>query len=198
MFLYNANRRTIVFLGSAYIIGMYLSYFMAGLGIVLLAVNLPSHFLSRIGAGLMLFFGIANVLNYFVPGVIPTMIWSSIGEKTVNYMKFLGKTMSVSLATLVGILAGLHNFPCACTGGVYFTFLSFISSSSLFFIYLIVYNLIFVIPFIIILSICSSKSVALKLRAWHENNKARTRFLIGTLMIITSSVILGLIMTGSI
>lgn len=198
MFLYNASRRVIIFLGMAYIVGMYISYFMTGLGIVLLAINFPvvPHFLSRIGAGLMLFFGIANVLNYFMPGVIPTMSWSGIGKKVVSYMKVLGSGVSGFMAVFVGMLAGLHNFPCACTGGIYFTFLGFISDSPLFFAYLIIYNLIFVIPFIIILLVCTSKLVVLKLRTWHENNKARTRFIIGTIMIIASLTVLSLIITG--
>lgn len=198
MFLYNVSRGKVLLLGFAYIVGVYISYFTTGLGIALLAINLPliPHFLSRLGAGLMLFFGAANIVNYFRAGTIPTMIPNSLGKKAVDYMRSFSKGTSFPAVIFVGTLVGLHNFPCACTGGIYMTFIGLISSSSLFLPYLAAYNLVFVIPLLAILLFCSSKTVTLRFRKWRETSEDRVKLVIGTLMMGGGLVILSLLAMG--
>lgn len=198
MFLYNVKRSTVTALGFAYIAGVYASYFTTGLGIALLAVSLPSvpHFLSRVGAGLMIFFGLANVTDYFRPGTIPTMIPNSLGSRAIGYMRSLSRGGSFPGVLFVGTLVGLHNFPCACTGGIYMTFIGLVSGTPLFIEYLLAYNLVFVVPLVTILLICSSKAVTLRVRKWRQESDERVRLSVGVLMVVAGSVILALATSG--
>lgn len=198
MFLYNVSRGKVLLLGFAYMAGVYISYFTTGLGVALLALTLPSipHLLSRVGAGLMLFFGAANIVNYFRAGTIPTKIPNSLGKRAVGYMRSFSKGTSFPAVIFVGTLVGLHNFPCACTGGIYMTFIGLVSSSSLFLPYLAAYNLVFVIPLLAILLFCSSKAVTLRFRKWHESSEHKVKLVIGTVMVSVASGILVMISMG--
>lgn len=144
----------------------------------------------------MIFFGAANVVNYFRAGTIPTMFSTNLGTKAIVYMRSFSKGISFPTVIFVGMLAGLHNFPCACTGGIYMTFLGLVSSSPLFLPYLITYNVIFIIPLLGILLFCSSKMVTLKFRKWHETNKERAKLIIGVLMLAVGFLIIGLLAVG--
>ena len=198
MFLYNVGRKTVVALGFAYIIGVYASYFTTGLGIGLFAVSLPEvpHFLSRVGSGLMIFFGAANITNYFAPGTIPTMIPNNLGKRAVGYMRSMTKGTSFPAVIFVGTLVGLHNFPCACTGGIYMTFLGLVAGTPLFLEYLAAYNLVFVVPLVSILLVCSSKAVTFRLRRWRQEKEEKVRLTLGALMLVAGSVILALATSG--
>jgi len=195
MFTLNIHRRTIVLLGATYIAGVFVAYTATGLGILLFSLSVPTvpHFLARVGVSLMLVIGLINVVNYFSPFKIPTVVPTNLGRQSILFMK----SATFPTASFAGILAGLHNFPCACTGGVYMTFISLISGSSLQIPYLIGYNLIFLLPMVAILSITSSKAVALKVRVWNQENGAKTRLGIGLAMIIAALVLLTAILSGS-
>lgn len=194
MYISNASRTTVTALGSAYIGGVFISYLATGLGIMLLAVSLPTvpHFLSRVAISVMLFIGVANVTNYFKPGLLPTTIPTNLGQKAITMMK----TASVPGIIFAGILAGLHNFPCACTGGIYMAFISLIADSPSRLLYLLAYNLVFVVPLAVILFVSSSKPVSLRIRRWHEQNKARTRLAIGLVMIAVGGFLLSFVING--
>lgn len=198
MFLYNVKRSTVLVLGFAYIAGVYISYFATGLGIAILAISLPEvpHFLSRVGAGVMVFFGASNVLNYFRPGTVPMMISSGLGKRAVTRMRSFSKGASFPAVILVGTLVGLHNFPCACTGGIYMTFIGLVSGSSLFLPYLLAYNALFVVPLLSILLFCSSKGVTLRFRKWHETRGSELSVAIGALMTAGGAAILTSIYVG--
>lgn len=198
MFLYNVKRSTVTVLGFAYIAGVYVSYFATGLGIAILAVSLPEvpHFLSRVGGGVMIFFGTANVVNYYRPGTVPTMISSGLGRRAVTRMRSFSRGASFPAVVLVGTLVGLHNFPCACTGGIYMTFIGLVSGSSVFLPYLLAYNALFVVPLLSILLFCSSKAVTLRVRRWHDASGARLSLAIGALMTVGGSAILVSLASG--
>ncbi len=198
MFLYNAKRSTVTTLGFAYIAGVYISYFTTGLGLALLAVSLPSvpHFLSRVGAGLMIFFGAANITNYFRAGTIPTMLPNSLGKRAVGYMRSLSRGASFPGVIFVGTLVGLHNFPCACTGGIYMTFIGLVSGGPLFIEYLAAYNLVFVVPLVSILLVCSSKAVTLRFRKWRQDREEKVKLSLGVIMLLVGSVIFTLATSG--
>lgn len=72
--------------------------------------------------------------------------------------------------------------PCACTGGIYMTFLSLIAESAFKLAYLLVYNIIFVIPLAVILLVFSSKQAILRFRKMLAANAAKTTLILGILM----------------
>src|SRR3989344_3115118 len=66
LFGIQVSRRKIMQLGGTYIAGIFVAYFLIGLGIlkVLHLFNTP-HFMGKLGATLLIVFGIINLLNRF-------------------------------------------------------------------------------------------------------------------------------------
>ena len=188
LYTLNTTRKQVLFLGGIYIASIYASYFLVGLGIMLVSISLPAipHIIARISVAIMLFFGIANVLNYFRPGTLPTSFAVSFGSRIVNY--FRGATLAS--AVIGGSLVGLHNLPCACTGGIYPAFIALISSADFRLGYLALYNLVFVVPLVSILVVCTNKYVTLRIREWHQENQQKTRLMLGAAMVVAAAVIL--------
>ena len=62
------TRRKILQIGGTYILGIFAAYFLIGLGIlkVLHLFNTP-HFMGKLGASLLVLFGIINLINHFFP-----------------------------------------------------------------------------------------------------------------------------------
>ena len=197
MYATQTDRRMILGYGAVYIGSVFLSYLMVGVGATLLFIVLPTipHFLARIAAAGMLAIGVANILNYFRPNTIPLKVESvshAIGARAVNFMKMGG----VPAVFVAGILIGFHNFPCACTGGVYMTFLSLIADSPLKLPYLFAYNVVFVIPLATILFLASSKQAILRFRRMHAENAAKTTLLLGIVMLSAGILLLTAIGLG--
>lgn len=197
MYATQTNRKTVLGYGAVYIGSVFLSYVMVGLGATLLFVTLPMvpHLIARIAAAGMLVIGVANIVNYYRPGTIPLMMTSvshSISSRAVRYMKAGG----VPAVFAAGVLIGFHNFPCACTGGVYITFLSLIADSPLKIAYLLAYNLIFIIPLTAILLVFSSRQAILQFRKMHATNAAKATLALGILMTIAGTVLIVAIRLG--
>lgn len=197
MYATQTDRKTVLGYGAVYIGSVFLSYVMVGLGATLLFVTLPMvpHLIARIAAAGMLAIGVANIVNYYRPGTVPLMMASvshSISSRAVRYMKAGG----VPAVFAAGVLIGFHNFPCACTGGVYITFLSLIADSPLKIAYLLAYNLVFIIPLTAILLVFSSRQAILQFRKMHATNAAKTTLLLGILMTIAGTVLIVAIRLG--
>ena len=197
MYSTQTDRNTILGYGAVYIGSVFLSYVMVGLGVTLLFITLPSvpHFLARIAAAGMLAIGVANIVNYFRPHAIPLMMGSAshaLSSRAVRFMKAGG----VPAVFAAGILIGFHNFPCACTGGVYMTFLSLISGSPLRIPYLLAYNAVFILPLTAILVAFSSKKAIMKFRRMHARSASTTTLLLGTAMTTVGILLLTAISLG--
>jgi cytochrome c biogenesis protein CcdA len=195
MYSAQLDRRTVIILGLSYIMGVFSSYLAVGLGFLALSVSLPTipHIITRVGVSIMLTIGLANILSYFGLKILPTGLSSFLGEKAVRIMKRVGFTSSA----IAGLMVGTHNLPCACTGGIYPTFIALISDSTFKLPYLILYNLFFVTPMITILLIASNKSVILRVRRWHQQNKEKAKLTLGIIMIIVGVILLGLLYLGA-
>ena len=191
MYATQTGRRAILGYGAVYIASVFLSYLMVGIGVTLLFVTFPSvpHFLARMAAAGMLAIGMANILNYFRPNIIPLRIVSvshALSGKAVSFMKIGG----VPAVFAAGVLIGFHNFPCACTGGVYMTFLSLIAESPLKLAYLLAYDAVFVVPLVSILLVFSSKKAIVEFRKMHARSASKTALLLGIVMAIVGMVLL--------
>jgi hypothetical protein len=183
MYATETDRKTILGYGVVYIGSVFFSYLMVGLGATLLFITLPTvpHFLARLAAAGMLAIGVANIINYMRPDTIPLKMESvshALSARAVRFMKAGG----VPAVFAAGILIGFHNFPCACTGGVYMTFLSLIADSPFKIAYLLAYNAVFIVPLATILLAFSSRQALLRFRRMHAANAPKTALILGVLM----------------
>ncbi len=189
-FLFSAGntRSRILKIGGFYIAGIFLTYILIGLGIMrtLYFFNTP-HFMAKIGASIMVLFGVINIINEFFPAFpIKLKIPASAHQK----MAGLIQKSSVPTAFFLGVLVGLYEFP--CTGGPYLMILGFLhdrATSIKGVAYLLFYNLVFVLPLVITLFIASNETLLGKLRMWKENKNIRIKFLSGIAMIVLGVII---------
>jgi hypothetical protein len=183
MYATQTDRKTILGYGAVYIGSVFLSYLMVGLGATLLFITLPTvpHFIARLAAAGMLAIGVANIVNYMRPATIPLKMDSVSNALSTRAVRFM-KAGGVPAVFAAGILIGFHNFPCACTGGVYMTFLSLIADSPFKIAYLVAYNAVFIIPLATILLAFSSRQALLRFRRMHTANAAKTTLILGILM----------------
>ena len=189
LFSLGAMRSGIIKVGAAYIFGIWLAYLLIGLGLLgtLHIFNTP-HFMGKLGAVILIAFGIINLLNGFFPK-FPVKL--RIPQASHNKMAELMKKSSVSAVFFLGMLVGLCEFP--CTGGPYLMVLGLLRDSATYakgFGYLIWYNLLFVLPLAAVLFVASDRTVLEKIQAWKRNNLNRTRFVGGLITIALGILIL--------
>ena len=189
-FLFSAGnaRSNILKIGAFYIAGIFLMYVLIGLGImrVLYFFNTP-HFMSKIGAVIMILFGAINIVNEFFPSFpIKLKIPASAHQKIAPLIQ----KGSVPAAFFLGALVGLYEFP--CTGGPYLMILGFLHDRAMYAkgaAYLLFYNLVFVFPLIVTLFVASSEKLLIKLREWRENKNIKLKLWSGLAMIILGGII---------
>jgi len=175
-------KQKILFLGSAYIIGVYLAYLMIGLTIIraFSVIGFP-HIIGKIGALLVILLGLIDIKNYLQPGKLNLSMSSS---EWIIVRRYLRKC-TFPAAFIAGFSAGLFEFP--CTGGIYIAILGLLAHKATFmqgFVYLIIYNIAFVLPLMIILIFSSSKKIIrFSLEKWQQHSGKRMRLLSGLIMV---------------
>lgn len=148
------TRSRIVSLAIAFLGSQALVYFFLGIGVLGVLdifqglTRIPQHLVTRVAASITFVFGGVVFANAIWPDTI------NIPHLLTSFHKHVRKglfSLGIVGAVLAGILLALHSIPCACTVGVYFTFLSSISNSELGIIELLVYVILYVTPSAIIL-----------------------------------------------
>ncbi len=181
-------RSGILKIGGAYIVGIFLVYVLIGLGILqaLHLFNTP-HFMAKVGAILLVALGSINLINEFFPA-FPIKL--RIPQAAHNKMAALMEKASMPTALTLGVLVGLCEFP--CTGGPYLMVLGLLhdrATAVAGFGYLVLYNLIFVLPLIVILLIASNGALLAKVQEWRKSETRNMRFWGGVAMVVLGVLI---------
>lgn len=181
-------RRNIIKIGGVYIAGIFLVYILIGLGILktLHIFNTP-HFMAKAGAVFLIVLGALNLVNYFFPR-FPLKL--RIPHSLHSRMAALLDRASLPAAFSLGALVGLCEFP--CTGGPYLMVLGLLHDSATYyqgFGYLILYNLIFILPLIIMLFMASDRAVLEKLEKWKREKFGALRLSGGIAMVLLGALI---------
>lgn len=182
------SRKKILQLGGTYIAGIFSAYFLIGLGIlkILHLFNTP-HFMGKLGATLLITFGVLNLLSRFFPTFpiklkIPGIAHSSMG-------KLMDKASFPAVFGL-GLLVGICQFP--CMGGPYLMVIGLLRDQMTYisgFNYLLLYNLILIIPLVAVLFISADKILVDKMQIWKRDNIEGLKLWTGILMIIIGILI---------
>src|SRR3989338_4638158 len=182
------DRKKILRLGGTYIFGIFAAYFLIGLGIlkVLHIFNTP-HFMGKLGAGLPITFGVVNLLNRFLPAFpvklkIPTVAHSAM-------TRFMDRASFPAVFALV-VLVGLCQFP--CMGGPYLMVIGLLRDQVTYltgFGYLLLYNLLLIVPLVAVLFIAAKKEMVDKVQIWKRDNLHGVKLWTGIAMIIIGILI---------
>ncbi len=181
-------RTGILKIGGMYVFGIFLAYILIGVG-VLQAFHLfdVPFFMAKFGAAVLIILGGVNLINVFFPKFpiklgVPNFAHRKMGE--------LMEKSSMAAAFLLGSLVGICAFP--CSGGPYVMVLGLLHDQATYlqgFGYLILYNLIFVLPIIILLFIASDKNLLDKVQELQKQEMKNMKFWSGIVMIILGIII---------
>jgi len=175
-------RSNVLQIGSSYIAGVFVVYLLIGLGLLqtLHIFNTP-HFMANVGAALLVLLGVINIVNEYVPA-FPIKL--AIPHVTHRKIAVLMERASAPTAFLLGGLVGLCEFP--CTGGPYLMVLGLLHDQTTYYTgvgYLFLYNLIFIMPLVLILLFASDASLLNKVQAWQQQKKQSMRLGGGAAMV---------------
>ncbi len=181
-------RSDILKIGGFYIAGLFAVYILIGLGIlnVLHLFNTP-HFMARVGAAILIAWGLLTVINHLFPK-FPIRL--GIPRAAHAKMAELMEKASLPAAFFLGGLVGLCEFP--CTGGPYLMALGLLHDQQTYIRglgYLILYNIIFVLPLVIILLIAGNQSLLSKVQKWKKQETGKMRLWGGLAMVALGLII---------
>lgn len=182
------SREKILKLGGTYIAGIFTAYFLIGLGIlkVLHLFNTP-HFMGKLGATLLIIFGLLNLISRFFPAFpiklkMPAMVKGPM-------VKLMDRASFPAVFGL-GLLVGICQFP--CMGGPYLMVIGLLRDQMTYvsgFNYLLLYNLILIIPLVAVLFISANKLLVEKAQIWKRDNIGGLKLWTGLAMIIIGILI---------
>src|SRR3990167_897139 len=183
------TRKKIIQIGGTYIAGIFAAYLLIGLGIlrILHIFNTP-HFMGKLGAGLLITFGLLNLLNRFFPNFPIKLKIPAISHK---WMGRLMEKVSLPAAFGLGLLVGLCQFP--CMGGPYLMVIGLLRDQVTYlagFGYLFLYNLILIVPLAVVLWITSDRLVVDRMQEWKRTRIQSVRLWAGIAMIVMGILVL--------
>lgn len=182
IFMLKKTRLSVFKYGLVYILAIYVTYLLIGLGIwkAILITGVP-HLMAKVGAILVIILGGVNLVNYFFPKIPISLRIPMPGRQKIMTLMHQG-TLPATL--LLGILVGLCTFP--CSGGIYVAIVALLAAKMTFTLglfYLLIYNLMFILPLIIILALAGNRVVVEKLTNLEERNEPRMKLIYGLTMI---------------
>mgnify|MGYP001576936587 CR=1 FL=1 len=170
-------------LGSTYIGAVFTTYLIAGLGLAYIFSNIPlwvTEYLSITIGTLIIAAGILEIKDFF---------W---------YQRWFSLEIPVAMAKKIHILSGNATIPgvillgafvsaveLPCTGAPYLAIITLLSQYFDFsaFLMMILYNIIFVLPLIIILVMVAAGAHLHEIKEWKQNARSYMRLCIGLVLV---------------
>ncbi len=185
----NAARARIIGLGSIYIAAVFLTYLALGVGLLATSALFSRfHAPARIGALLAIGMGLWMLKDFFLPDVGPRLAAPKIvGQWTAD----AARKATIPALIVGGFLIGLCTVP--CSGAVYLAVLSLLSAQSSAFVgfaYLVLYNLMFILPLVALLIAASARPTLNRLAHWNLHHKEWVRLALGSGVVLMGLLIL--------
>jgi cytochrome c biogenesis protein CcdA len=187
----SSRKDLLVKLGGIYIMTVYVVYTLSGLGLIWFQYELISKgFAEIVGVlvgVLVIVLGLIELKEFFWYGKgISLEITAGHKEKLVK----MAENLSVIGIVSIGGFVALVELP--CTGGPYLAITALLAKSfnSQAFIYLLIYNFIFVLPLIVILVMIFFGASTMKLKEWRLGKRKWMNLAAGILMISLGTLLI--------
>lgn len=177
-----SNRKLLVN-GLAYIGAIYITYLLAGLGLVYFFASIPiviAEYLSLAVGGLVILAGLLEMKDYFWYGKgfslqIPPYFANKIHEYSTEKTSILG-------IMFLGAFVAAVELP--CTGAPYLAIITIlrIDFTIWAFLLMVLYNLIFIAPLLVILFMVAGGTKISKVSKWKDDGKGTMRLFMGLLL----------------
>ena len=183
------NRKLFISFGLFYILATYVTYFLIGLGILRVMHLFGVHdFFGWVAAILILLVGLYNLKDFLWPNWnIP---WLSAFLNRCRIPKWKPEITIISALTL-GVLVGICEFP--CSGGIYLATVSLLSVKATFWkgvAYLLLYNVMFILPLVVLFISISNKPVFNFFQKLHSRTFSITKLAMSIAMIASGILLL--------
>ena len=183
--LYHESRKRLILSAASFIFSVFLTYLLIGIGIMRALTFLGvSDFVRTIVGILAIGFGLLNIKDYFAYGA--GGFNAEIPQAWRPFLFSLLRRATSPLAAF-GIGMGVILVELPCTGGPYFFALGILSQWGMtpaFFTYLVLYNLIFVSPLVLIAGLVYfGKLTVERASDWQAQNSRRLHLAAGLLML---------------
>jgi len=180
LFTIRKNRASVARMGAVYIGAVYVVYFLVGVGLLRASTLIQGHWLGQVGAVLLMLFGLTNLLGAIFPRFPIRLEIPEVGKEGLKKWIYRA-TLPATL--ILGTLMGLESFP--CSGGPYVAILGLLGSQTSFWeglSYLLLYNLMFVLPLVVVLVLSLNPVLGGKIQAWERSSSRTVRGVTGGIM----------------
>lgn len=187
------NRKKALYTGVAFIVGIFIAYFLMGIGLLNIIRNYTLHFSDyfyKIIGITAIIMGLLNLKDYFWYGKVFLM------EVPLSWrpkMKLLIRKITNPIGALVvALLVSLFLLP--CTAGPYVVILGMLAHKVAFakaLIYLVLYNLIFILPMLAIVLLIYYGLSPEKAESWRKQKLRLLHLIAGVILVGLGIAILG-------
>ena len=191
------TRKKLLKVGFLYIFTVFITYLLAGLGLLLVFASTPLWLAEYISIGvgaIIIVAGLIEIKDFYWYGKgFSLAISPDMAKRIHNYVT----KISTPGVIFLGAFVALVELP--CTGGPYLAVITILSQNFDLFAFglLVLYNIIFVLPLVIILIMVNSGTKIHTIKQWKQKNRSYMRLLTGILLIILGWVLM-LIANGTI
>lgn len=183
------SNRKILQVGLVYIAAVFITYFLAGLGLLKIFTSFHLSLVISGGAAILLIIlGLINLKDFFWYGRGFTL---AIPESKKPLLEKYIRRASIPGAIVLGFLVAAFELP--CTGGIYLAVLCLLAetcSRTNGALYLLLYNLIFVLPLFVILFLIYFGKQSEKLENWRVKYRRWMKLAAGLFLIIFGALML--------
>lgn len=178
------NKAKLVKIATIYIVAVFIVYMLAGLGLIgfqqiLIKLGFATYVGIAIGV-IVILMGIVEIKDFFWYGKGFSL---TIPHKYVGKIQKMTANVSATSAIVLGAFVAVVELP--CTGGPYLAITALLAKefNLLALTYLLIYNIIFVLPLIIISLLAYYGTGMAKILAWKQSKKKWMRLAAGLVMI---------------
>lgn len=176
--------KRLLFLGGLYIVSVFATYLVAGLGLVYFLAWLPlvvTEYIAITVGVIIVIAGVIEIKDYF---------WYGEGFSLAIPPRYAKKLHDFSArATVPGIVflgAFVAGVELPCTGAPYLAIITLLSQyfDLSAFLLLVLYNVIFVLPLVVILLLVASGKHLYDIKAWKQRTRHYMRLGMGIMLIV--------------
>lgn len=177
--------RRLIWLGLMYTFAVFMTYLLAGFGLLFFLSEIPlyvTEYLSLAVGSLIIVAGMLEIKDFFWYGKGPSLAIPVYFSKKLHGIA--AQSTTTTGVVLLGMFVSAIELP--CTGAPYLAIITLLSQNFDFpaFLLLVLYNLIFIAPLLIILALVVSGVELNKIQEWKQENKGYMRLSIGVFLVL--------------
>jgi cytochrome c biogenesis protein CcdA len=185
----SGNKKRMITAGVTYTIAVYVSYFLAGFGLLSVIQLLGfSRIIVKAAAVLAIIAGLINIKDFFWYGKGFSLKIPESRKGTIE--KWIYKA-NIPAAIVLGFLVSMFELP--CTGGVYLAIIAMMASQLTKIQavgFLLLYNLMFILPLLVIILLVTKGMKAEHIESWRESKKSWMKLFMGLVLLLLGAYML--------